>query len=101
MIPAKEASWFLYLLRCRDGSLYTGVTTDVPRRLRQHGDGKASAYTRSRRPVRLLYQEPHPDRSSALKREAQVKRWPPAAKQKLAQRSRVKGARHLLPATWF
>ncbi len=76
--------WFLYLLRCRDGSLYTGVTTDVPRRLRQHEHGKGGAYTRSRLPVRLLYQENHSDRSSALRREAQIKGWPPADKRRLA-----------------
>ncbi len=83
MTLEKAGSWFLYLLRCRDGSLYTGVTTDVPRRLRQHGEGRGGAYTRSRRPVRLFYQEIQPDRSSALRREAQVKRLPPAAKRRL------------------
>ena len=86
MTPVKGDNWFLYLLRCRDGSLYTGVTTDVRRRLRQHRDGTGGSYTRSRRPLRLVYQEPQPDRSSALKREAQVKRLPPAAKRRLGMR---------------
>lgn len=86
MTPVKEGNWFLYLLRCRDGSLYTGVTTDIPRRLRQHRDGAGGAYTRSRRPLWLVYRETHPDRSSALKREAQVKRLSPAAKRRLGMK---------------
>jgi len=65
--------WFVYLLRCADGSLYTGITTDVKRRCQQHNDGTASRYTRSRRPTRLVYREAHPNRSSALKREAAIK----------------------------
>ena len=74
--------WFVYILRCRGGSLYTGITTDPERRLREHNKGIGGAYTRSRRPVRLLFQEAHPDRSSALKREAQIKRWPRWKKKK-------------------
>jgi putative endonuclease len=70
----------VYLLRCRDGSLYTGITNDLPRRLDSHARGKASAYTRSRRPVSLAYQEPVPDRGSALKREAAIRRLSRAAK---------------------
>jgi putative endonuclease len=64
----------VYLLRCRDGSLYTGMTNDLHRRLALHETGKASAYTRSRRPLILAYQESLPDRSAALKREAAIKR---------------------------
>jgi predicted GIY-YIG superfamily endonuclease len=70
--PAGE-TWFVYLLRCADGSLYTGITKDVNRRCRQHNDGTASAYTRSRRPTCLVYQEAQPSRSVALKREAAIK----------------------------
>jgi putative endonuclease len=70
--PPSE-TWFLYLLRCRDGSLYTGVAKDLVRRCRQHNQGKASRFTRGRRPVRLVYQETHPNRSQAQKREAAVK----------------------------
>jgi UV DNA damage endonuclease len=66
-------TWFVYLLRCADGSLYTGITKDVKRRCRQHNDGTASRYTRSRRPVRLVYQEVHFNQSLALKREAAIK----------------------------
>src|SRR5258706_109645 len=66
-------AWFLYILRCSDGSLYTGITKDVKRRRQQHNAGTASRYTRSRRPVKMIYQETHPDQSSALKREAAIK----------------------------
>ena len=65
--------WFVYLLRCADGSLYTGITKDVSRRYQQHNAGTASKYTRGRRPVRLVYREPHSSQSSALKREASIK----------------------------
>lgn len=67
--------WFLYLLRCADGSLYTGITTDPQRRLREHNAGQGGAYTRARRPARLVYQEARLDRSSALKREYEIKEW--------------------------
>ena len=60
-------------MRCGDGTLYTGITKDVNRRCQQHNAGTASRYTRSRRPVRLVYQEPRPSQSSALKREAAIK----------------------------
>jgi len=66
--------WTVYMLRCRDGSLYTGITNDLPRRLVRHKAGAASAYTRARRPVRLVFQERQPDRSAALRREAAVRR---------------------------
>lgn len=65
--------WFVYMLRCADGSLYTGITNDMGRRWRQHNDGTASRYTRSRRPTCLVYQEVQPSRSAALKREAAIK----------------------------
>ena len=68
--------WYVYCLRCRDGSLYTGVTTDPKRRLAQHSAGKGGAYTRSRRPVRMAVLETRPSRSSAQIREAEIKAWP-------------------------
>ena len=74
------SAWIVYLLRCRDGSLYTGITNDLARRLAAHRAGTASAYTRSRRPVRLAYREGQPDRGAALRREAAIKRLPRAAK---------------------
>jgi len=67
-------AWFVYMLRCRDGSLYTGYTDDVQRRLETHQNGKGAKYTRSRLPVALAYQEELPDKSSALRREAAIKR---------------------------
>ena len=70
----------VYLLRCRDGSLYTGITNDLARRLEAHQRGTASAYTRSRRPLAHAYREVLPDRGAALRREAAIKRLPRAAK---------------------
>lgn len=67
-------AWFVYMLRCRDGSLYTGYTDDVARRLSVHQSGKGAKYTRSRLPVELAYQEELPDKSSALRREAAIKK---------------------------
>ncbi|MCU0614953.1 MAG: GIY-YIG nuclease family protein [Desulfobacterales bacterium] len=67
--------WHLYIIRCSDNSLYTGITTDVPRRIKEHNQKTGGSYTRSRTPVELVYREPHPTRSSALKREAQIKKW--------------------------
>lgn len=81
----KSASppWFCYLLECADGTLYTGITTDLARREAMHNRGTASKYTRARLPVRIVYAEPHPDRSSASRREARLRRLPPAAKRAL------------------
>ena len=73
-------SWVVYVLRCADGSLYTGITNHLARRLAAHRAGTASRYTRARRPVRLVYQERRRTRSAALKREAAIKRLPRAAK---------------------
>ncbi len=66
--------WHVYLLRCRDGSLYTGITNDLPKRLKAHAAGKASRYTRSRLPIQLAYTEPQRSHSWALKREAAIKK---------------------------
>lgn len=67
-------AWFVYMLRCGDGSLYTGSTNDLERRLTRHQRGRGAKYTRSRLPVTLAYWEEVPDRSCALRREAAVKR---------------------------
>lgn len=82
--------WFVYILRCRDGSLYTGATNDLTRRVQAHGDGRGAAYTRSRRPVRLVYRESRPDRSAALRREAAIKRLSRRAKLALIRRQRAR-----------
>ena len=67
--------WYLYVVECSDGSLYTGVTTDVHRRLSEHNNSsKGAKYTRSMRPVRLVYYEKHADRSSACKAEYALKK---------------------------
>jgi putative endonuclease len=73
----------VYVLRCADGSLYCGWTTDVERRLAAHRSGSASRYTRSRRPVELVAVIPAADRSAALREEARIKRLPRAEKLKL------------------
>jgi predicted GIY-YIG superfamily endonuclease len=70
---APSETWFVYLLRCADVSLYTGITKDVKRRCQQHNDGTASRYTRSRIPTKLVWYEAQPNLSSALKREAAIK----------------------------
>ena len=75
-----SSPWTVYLLRCRDGSLYTGITNDLPKRLKAHAAGKASRYTRSRLPVELAFQESQPTKSRALGREAAIKRLPRQAK---------------------
>ena len=65
--------WIVYILRCGDGTLYTGVTNNLPRRLAAHRAGKGAKYTRGRGPLALAYQERVPDRSAALRRERAVK----------------------------
>ena len=67
-------AWYVYMLRCGDGSLYTGATGDVARRLAAHQAGRGATYTRSRLPVELVYRETLPDKSAALRREAAIKR---------------------------
>ena len=71
---------WVYMLRCRDGSLYTGWTTDVERRLERHLAGRASRYTASRLPVELVFREAHPDRRAAMREEARIKRLTRAQK---------------------
>lgn len=68
-----ENSWKLYILRCGDGSLYTGITTDVGKRLETHRSGKGAKYTRGRGPLELVYSEDCGDHSAALKREMEIK----------------------------
>jgi predicted GIY-YIG superfamily endonuclease len=73
MARRSGTKWFVYLLRCGDGTLYTGIAKDVARRFEQHNAGTASRYTRSHLPVALVYQEPQASQSLALKREAMIK----------------------------
>ena len=69
-----EKQWVLYILECGDGTLYTGITDDLQRRLKAHGQGKGAKYTRGRGPLTLRYVEHCDDHSAALKREYQVKK---------------------------
>ena len=78
-----ESTWYLYILRCRDGSLYTGITTDVEKRFEAHQSGKGAKYTRGRGPLELVYRETCGDHSAALKREAAIKRLTREQKQAL------------------
>ncbi len=85
----KSDHWYLYVLLCSDGSYYTGVTVDVDRRLREHNASKAGAkYTRSRRPVRLLFYEKFQTRSSAQKAEYHFKKLTRKQKEKLINEHR-------------
>ena len=70
------ARWYVYVVRCADGSLYTGVSTDVPARVAAHNSGRGARYTRSRRPVELVHTETKKTQSTALRREAAIKAWP-------------------------
>jgi len=78
-----SSPWQVYIVRCSDESLYTGIARDVEARVCQHNAGTGARYTRSRLPVELVYHEAVPDRSSALKREYAIKRLRPADKRRL------------------
>jgi putative endonuclease len=67
-------NWHVYILKCKDKSLYTGITTDLGRRIKEHLEGKGGGYTRAHRPEKIIYSEKLRTRSAALKREAQIKR---------------------------
>jgi predicted GIY-YIG superfamily endonuclease len=77
------AAWFVYLLRCGDGTLYAGATTDLEARLAAHRCGKGARYTRGRGPLKLVHCEAQPDRAAALRREHQLKRLRRSAKLEL------------------
>lgn len=77
--------WYVYILRCGDGTLYTGITDNVPRRLAAHRSGKGAKYTRGRGPLELVYQEQVPGKSAALKREIALKRLSKSEKERLIE----------------
>ena len=79
------SDWYVYVVRCRDGTLYTGIAKDLGRRIREHnaGDKRGAKYTRVRRPVELVYWEVCNTRSQAAKREYQIKQWPKPSKEAL------------------
>ena len=78
--------WYVYMLRCADNTLYTGITTDIQRRIKEHNNKQAGAkYTRAKRPVTLVYSEAIPNRSAALKREAEIKKLSKREKENLTR----------------
>ncbi|MFL5396083.1 MAG: GIY-YIG nuclease family protein [Myxococcales bacterium] len=79
-------AWHVYLLRCGDGTLYAGATTDLARRFAAHAAGKGARYTRGRGPLALAWSEEVPDRAAALRRENQIKRLARAEKLRLVRR---------------
>ena len=80
--------YFVYIVRCTDGSLYTGYARDPWARIRAHNAGRGARYTSGRRPVRLVYSEQFETLSAALKREYELKHWPRAKKQALVRSTR-------------
>jgi len=87
MPPARLSVWSVYLLRCADGTLYAGSTTDVAARVRAHNAGRGARYTSGRRPVEVVYQEACGSRSAALRREHALKRLTRSEKETLITRS--------------
>jgi len=67
-------SWFLYIVRCSNETLYTGITTDIPRRIKEHNSKKGAFYTKNKTPVELVYQEAMANQSEARRREAEIKK---------------------------
>ena len=89
----RRRGWCLYLVQCSDGTLYTGITNDLQRRLDRHNDGTASRYTRSRLPVVLVYREGCRDKSGALKKEYRIKSLSRQAKKEyIARKTRSSAA---------
>ncbi|MDB4620650.1 GIY-YIG nuclease family protein [Flavobacteriaceae bacterium] len=86
-MESKQIEWWVYLVSCSDGSLYTGITTNVERRISEHNTSKKGAkYTRNKRPVRLVYSEAQSDRSTASKREYFIKKLSRDEKLKLIKK---------------
>lgn len=90
MYVSPPVSWRVYIVRCRDGSLYTGCTNDLPRRVAAHNAGRGARYTRSRLPVELVWNVRVKDRSAALSREAKLKQLTREEKLALVERKRKK-----------
>ncbi len=86
-----QKDWSVYILRCGDGSLYTGIARDVQARVKKHGEGRGATYTRTRLPVKLLYQQKGLTRSKALIREAQIKAMPRSKKEEIILSGGVSG----------
>lgn len=86
--PKAKQPWYLYMIRCRDGSLYTGIATDVDRRLSEHlgNDGRGARYLRGRAPLKIVFRESIGSKSLALRLERRIKRLPKARKESLVAR---------------
>jgi len=82
-----KTPWRLYIIRCRDGTYYTGITNNLEHRIKDHNCGKGCRYTKYRWPVKLVYSESQADRSAALKREAQIQGWSRATKISLIRKN--------------
>lgn len=79
-------SWYTYMLRCADRTLYTGVAIDVQKRVAAHNAGKGAKYTTGRRPVRLVWHEKHRSQTTAMRREIEIKKWTRSKKEKFLER---------------
>ncbi|MCH9025079.1 MAG: GIY-YIG nuclease family protein [candidate division Zixibacteria bacterium] len=88
-----KTNWYLYMVRCADDTIYTGISIDVQARIDKHNRGRGAKYTSTRLPVKLIYYESQPDRISAMKREIQVKRWSRSMKENLARGFRLQDAK--------
>jgi putative endonuclease len=86
----RRVSWHVYIVRCADRTLYTGVAKDLPQRIAAHNDGRGAKYTRQRLPVKLVYFESAADRGAALRREWEIKSLPRAAKRALFRSPRAR-----------
>ncbi len=81
---SEPSDWIVYILKCADQTLYTGLTNDLDHRITEHENGRGAKYTRGRAPFKLLYSESHSSKSRALKREAAIKSFDRATKLQLA-----------------
>jgi len=84
-MPEKDAEWSLYMVRCRDGKLYTGIAIDIERRIAEHRAGKGAKYLRGRAPLKLVFKKRIGSRSLALKVEQAVKKLPKCRKERLIE----------------
>jgi len=92
-----KKAWYVYILKCADGTFYTGITKNIANRLNAHNSGKGARYTRTRRPVTLIYKEKQPDVGSALKRERKIKALPRVKKAGLKGKIRSALKKHHHP----
>ncbi|MGH7273041.1 MAG: GIY-YIG nuclease family protein [Nitrospiria bacterium] len=81
----KDKPWYVYMVRCKDGTIYTGISNEVEDRINKHNSGQGAKYTASRSPVTLIFQEKHRDRVSAMKREIRIKTWSRGRKEALSK----------------